>query len=187
MNHIINVVDYLQGLGNSCPTGTWAELKTKEPAFSLLTFRDQSGKEYIPENSISYLKSVYEKLYSQQPTYLYVIDGKGFNSSNELKGYLTSMLRKYKAGQSLEGSDRSFFADLLSRSPLIVNDITKQGYVVDLKVNTKPKFTGNYFEVTYASGRQQVISIINYTQPKADKLINIWQVNKPITVADINF
>ena len=175
MNRIINVVEYLEELGNTCPTGAWAELKTKEPAFSLLTFKDQSGKEYIPQNSISYLKSVYEKLYSQPSNYLYVINGKGFNSSNELKGYLTSILRSYKAGQSLQEADRSFFADLLSRSPMIVKDITKYGLVIDLKVNTKPSFTGNYFEVTYANGRQQVISITNYINPKPTKLIDIWK------------
>ena len=187
MNHIINVVDYLQELGNSCPTGAWAELKTKEPAFSLLTFKDQSGKEYIPQNSISYLKSVYEKLYSQQTNYLYVIDSKGFNTSDELRGYLTAILRKYKAGQSLQGADRSFFADLLSRSPLIVKDILKYGLVVDLKVNTKPNFTGNYFEVNYANGRQQVISITNYINPKPAKLVNIWQTKKSIISDDIDF
>ena len=128
MNSITSVYKELERLGATIPSGVWNDLKSKDPALTLLTFQDKdTGVEYLPQTFISYLRSVYERLYvgNTVKEYKYVINNKGFNSSDEIKGYLSKMLREYKAGNSLNQQDKAFLEDLLSRNSNIKKSLVK--------------------------------------------------------------
>lgn len=172
MNNIINVIDFLNGLGESAPGGVWASIKQNEPAFNVLLYKDEKGNEYLSQQAVGYLKSTYQKLY-ETPNPSIVVAGKKFNSETELESYLKSILKSYKVEESLKGKDREILADLFSRSERIKTDIAKHGYVMDIRVSTKTEYKGKFFEVAYLN-RTQMISIKNYLNPSPNKLINIW-------------
>jgi hypothetical protein len=173
MNNIINVVNYLSTLGDTNPHKTWDNLKSNETAFSLASLRDEYGNEYLTSNYVEYLKSRYQKLVTSNPNAYCVINGVEFSSENELEGYLKGMLKSLPIGSSLTDENRKFFADLLSKSSLILSDSKKYGVVIDVKVNTKVGFSGRFFEVVYANGRAQTISITKYLNPSKHKLVDI--------------
>lgn len=177
MNSITSVYKELERLGATIPSGVWNDLKSKDPALTLLTFQDKdTGVEYLPQTFISYLRSVYERLYvgNTVKEYKYVINNKGFNSSDEIKGYLSKMLREYKAGNSLNQQDKAFLGDLLSRNSNIKREVEKFGKVVDLIVAIKEGYSGKSFHIVYSNGRNQHISIKNYIDPSTEVLLNIW-------------
>lgn len=155
MNNITSVYKELRNLGATVPTGIWTDMKSKEVFFNDIVFKDnETGVEYIQQSAVGLLKSVYQRLYEEtstvvQPEYKYVIAGKGFNNSDELKHYLSGMLKHYKPDQSLAQPDRAFLADLLSRSSKIKQEVVKYGCVVDLMVAIKPGHSGKTFHIVY--------------------------------------
>lgn len=175
MNTITSVYKELERLGATIPSGVWSDLKSKDPALTLLTFQDKdTGVEYLPQTCISYLRSVYERLYAVKE-YKYVIDNKGFNSSNEIKGYLSQMLKEYRAGNSLNSQDAAFLGDLLSRNSNIKKEVEKYGKVVDLIVDIKEGNSGKSFHILYSNGRKQHISMKNYIDPCTEVLVDLWR------------
>ena len=180
MNTITSVYKELERLGATIPSGVWNDLKTKNPALSLLTVQDKdTGVEYLPQNCISYLRSIYEKLYAGNTIkeYKYIIDNKGFNSSEEIKGYLSQMLKEYRAGNSLNQQDKAFLEDLLSRNFNIKKEVEKYGKVADLIVDIKEGYSGKSFHIIYSNGRKQHISMKNYTDPGTEVLVDLWGKN----------
>jgi hypothetical protein len=190
-NNIVKVTTALKNLGATVPTGVWADIKSKENFFVDISFKDdESGEEYISKSALGVLRSVYQKLYEEPnyPTtenlskqsvqlttqYKYVIEGKGFNDSEELRIYLSQILKSYKEGQSLTQQDKAFLGDLLSRSSIIKDEVNKYGKVVDLIVAIKPGHKSKTFHIVYSNGRKQSISMKNYVDPGKEILVNIW-------------
>lgn len=188
VNNIVKVTTALKNMGATVPTGAWAGIKNKENFFVDICFKDdENGEEYINKSALGLLKSVYQRLYEEPnyPTtenlaankvtsnYKYVIEGKGFNDSEELKNYLSQMLRSYKEDQSLTQQDKAFLGNLLSRSSIIKNEVNKYGKVVDLMVAIKPGHKSKTFHIVYSNGRKQSISMKNYVDPGKEILVNI--------------
>lgn len=187
LNTIVKVNSALKDLGANIPSGVWAAMKNDDIFNYVIMKDDETGVDYIRKTDLAILKYAYQKLYDQpslespsdnkveevKPSYKYVINGLGFNSSDELKDYLSQMLRRYKAEQSLIPQDKSFLADLLSRSPVIKKEVERYGKVVDLIVAVKPGYSGKSFHIVYANGRRQHISMKNYIDPGTEKLVSI--------------
>lgn len=182
-NTIVKVNTALRNLGATVPTGVWSSIKEDGILSHLVMQDNETGEEYIYATSLPLLRSVYQRLYEESAweakikdiklTYKYVIYGLGFNNSNELKEYLSQMLRKYKAEQPLTQQDKSFLTDLLSRSPIIKKEVEKYSKIVDLIVAVKPGYSSKSFHIVYANGKKQHISIKNYIDPGTEKLVNI--------------
>jgi hypothetical protein len=189
VNNIVKVTTALRNLGATVPTGVWADIKSKENFFVDISFKDdESGEEYISKSALGVLRSVYQRLYEEPsvfsitktnteifPQFKYVIEGRGFNDSEELKLYLSQMLRSYREGQSLTQQDKAFLGDLLSRSPIIKDEVSKYGKVVDLIVAIKPGHKSKTFHIVYSNSRKQSISMKNYVEPSKEVLVNIWK------------
>lgn len=187
MSKITSVYKELKNLGVTVPSAIWLEIKSKEAYINELVHTDDdTGIDYINKTSVSLLRSIYQRLYEEPnlpvsstpqvilPTYKYVIDNKGFNSSEEIKGYLSQMLRKYIAVSSLNQQDKAFLGELLSRNFNIKKEVEKYGKVVDLIVAIKEGYSGKSFHIVYSNGRKQHISIKNYIDPGTEVLLNIW-------------
>ena len=172
MQNIINVVNYLSSLGDTNPITTWHQLKETDEALQLCSLRDEYSNEYLNSSFSSYIKSKYEKL-KNIPTAKIIVDDIGFNSEKELEGYLKSILKSIPIGEYLKGANKSFLANLLSRSSLIASDCKKYGPVMFIRVNTKPEFAGKFFEVIYENGRTQTISIMKYLNPSTNILVDM--------------
>jgi hypothetical protein len=183
MTSIVNISRELQKLGSSNPSGAWSMIKSKEPALSLLALVDDEGKEYINREGLVYLRSVYQRLFEEAPSLAQldqtgiVVAGRGFQSADELRGYLTAILKKYTPGQSLTGFDKEFLADLLCRNSKIKEEVARYGCVVDLMVDIKVGHKSPAFHILYSNGKKQNISMINYLNPNKVKLVNIWDTN----------
>lgn len=172
MQNIINVVNYLSSLGDINPITTWHQLKETDEALQLCSLRDEYSNEYLNSSFSSYIKSKYEKL-KNIPTAKIIVDGIGFNSEKELEGYLKSILKSIPIGIVVEGYNKRFLSNLLSRSSLIASDCKKYGKVKLIRVNTKPEFAGKFFEVEYNNGKCQIISIMKYLNPNPTILVDL--------------
>jgi hypothetical protein len=184
MGKITNVLKELKNLGETVPTGVWAELKSTQPYFNDLVYiDDETGVEYINKSTVGLLKSVYQRIYQEPqvefttPQYKYVIEGEGFNSPDEIYNYLSGMLRAYAKGISLNTVDRAFLSYLLCRSPLIQKDVAKHGVVVDLTVDVKKGNRNKNFNVIYLDGWEQHISMKKYVEPDTEVLVDLWGKN----------
>jgi hypothetical protein len=181
MNTIINsVYRELQKLGSTNPTGAWSMLKSKEPALGLLTLVDDEGTEYIRREGLGYLRSVYQRIFEESPSLEQapiVVADRGFQSEEELRGYLVNILKKYNPGQSLSGFDKEFLTDLLCRNAKIKEEVVKYGCVTRLMVDIKLGHKNPAFHILYSNGKKQNISVANYLNPNKIKLVNIWDAN----------
>jgi len=192
-NTIVRVDTVLRNLGATIPSAVWNNIRNKDgEIFNYVVMKDkETGVEYIQESALGLLKSMYQRLYEEPnyPTtenltkqkvqlitqYKYVIEGKGFNDSEELRLYLSQMLRSYKENQSLTQQDKAFLGDLLSRSLIVKDEVNKYGKVVDLMVAIKPGHKSKTFHIIYSNGRKQSISMKNYVDPGKEVLVNIWE------------
>lgn len=188
MANITSVLKELRNLGETVPTGVWSDIKSKGVYFNDLVYKDnETGTEYIQQSAVGLLRSVYQRLYQESqveptfkfttPQYKYVIEGKGFNSPDEIYNYLSGMLRAYTKGTSLNTVDRAFLSYLLCRSSLIQKDVAKHGVVVDLMVDVKEGNKSKNFNVIYLDGWKQHISMKKYVDPGTEVLIDLWGKN----------
>ena len=169
MNRINNVIDYLESLGETIPTGIWGMMKETQPILRTLVYVDRKGNEYLPEGSLEVIREMYEKQYAK----LTIKE----ETAEDIEKRLTNILKKYKGKKEnifiLEGEERDYLEDILSRSALIKGDIRKYGAVINITVVKKEGFNWPCFEVEYEK-KKQVISIKNYLNPLSKKVVDIW-------------